>query len=122
MTTEYPFTDGGLRAALLRLGRRTQKVARTLRKHQCLGDPDQCNSCPVAVWLGRIFGTDDVVVEGGMAVVTRDVLIEEDPGSYYVETQVIRAALPRAVHRFTTSFDLLEYPDLIKRHPKEPAI
>lgn len=125
MTTDpYPFTDEGLRDALAKLGRRRQKVRRTLVKHGCQGDPDQCNSCPVAVYLSRLFGTDDVTVESGWACLTRELLVDEDLGygRYYLTIEHARAPLPPAVVLFTRSFDCLRYPELIKVHPKEPPV
>lgn len=120
MTDPYPFTDEGLRDALAKLGRRRQKVRRTLVKHGCQGDPDQCNSCPVAVYVGRLFGTDSVVVEDSV-IVTRDLFVDEGYGRYYEATQEIRVDTPDAVLGFIESMDGRQYPELIKVHPKEPA-
>lgn len=120
---EYPFTDKGLRDALARLGRRRQKVRRTLVKHGCLGDPDSCCSCPVAVWLLQVFPDADVIVEDGISgiIVTRDLVIDEGHGRYYEATQQIHTDIPDAVLGFIDSFDGRQYPELIKTHPKEPA-
>lgn len=118
---EYPFTEEGLRDALKALGRRRQKVRRTLRKHRCLGDPDSCNSCPVAMYLMQIFGTDDVVVED-RATLTLDRFVDEGNGRYYEATDRISVAVPPPVFDFMNSFDALQYPDLILVHPKEPPV
>lgn len=118
---EYPFTEAGLRAALARLGRRRQKVRRTLRKHRCLGDPDSCNSCPVAVYLGRVMDCDDVVVDGPHVTLTRDRLADDEGyGNFYETTDRISMLLPWPVVFFIEEFDARRYPDLIKTHPKEP--
>lgn len=119
MLTAYPFTDEGLRAAVARLGRRPHKIHRTLRKHGCLGDPNSCNSCPVVVWLQRALGTDDVVVDEAITV-TRDLLVDEGHGRYYEATEVVSIDTPAVVAAFMKSMDGLQYPDLIKQHPKEP--
>lgn len=119
--TEYPFSDEGLRAALARLGRRRQKVRRTLRKHACLGDPDSCNSCPVAVYLTKVFGYGDVIVDGPQAIVSRDVVTDpEGFGNYYADVETIRRWLPKPVTDFIDSFDSRQYPELIRSHPEEP--
>jgi hypothetical protein len=118
---EYPFTDAGLRDALARLGRRRQKVRRTLVKHGCQGDPDQCNSCPVAVYVERVFGADVAVTVEDFVTVTRDLFVDEGHGRYYEATQQIRAEAPDAVLDFIESMDGRQYPELIKMHPKEPA-
>lgn len=120
---EYPFSDAGLREALRRLGRRRQKVRRTLRKHGCLGDPDSCNSCPVAVYLTRVFGYEDVIVDGPQATLTRDVVVDpEGYGDFYADVETIRRWLPKPVTDFIAAFDGLQYPELIKTHPKEPPV
>lgn len=117
---EYPFSDEGLRAALAGFGRRRQKVARTMRKHCIKGDPDSCISCPIAVRLAELFGTEDVVVENTVTV-TRDMFEGDDTvGRYYAWTEVISCDTPDAVIDFMASFDARQYPDLIKTHPKEP--
>lgn len=121
MADPYPFTDEGLREALRRLGRRRQKVRRTLRKLGCTGDPDSCNSCPVAVYLTRALGYDDVIVDGPYATATRDVLADpEGYGDFYADVETIRVLLPKPITDFIDSFDGRQYPDLIKVHPKEP--
>ena len=122
MADPYPFTDEGLRDALAKLGRRRQKVRRTLVKHGCQGDPDQCNSCPVAVYVGRLFGPDAEVLVDEWVTVTRDLFIDEGQGRYYEATQEIRAEAPDAVLGFIESMDARQYPELIKVHPKEPPV
>lgn len=118
---DYPFTNEGLQAAIARLGRRRQKVRRTLRKLGCVGDPDSCSSCPVAIYLIRTFGTEDVVVDGPHAVVTREVLLDHEGfGDFYEDVEVLQIQLPEPVMDFIASFDSRQYPDLIKEHPKEP--
>ena len=77
---------------LNRLGATPDEVARTLTQEECVGARSDCYNCPVAVYLLRHTGAENVVV-----------------GLYTAEVHYrdgfVRAALPLPVRYFIDFFD-----------------
>jgi hypothetical protein len=103
---EYPFTDEGLARALADLGDSKDAVADTLTRGGWRGLRDECQACPVAVYLKAKFGRFVLADVGPYAVsVTRDFWVDEGHGLGGTETQCIAAEMPAQIEDFIFDFD-----------------
>jgi hypothetical protein len=112
--TDREFTAEALLAALKALGDDSATVAQTLTDKGCVGERDQCQKCPVAVYVSTIYPDARYVdVLQSQVVVEREIWVQ-DGGYGEMVTQTIRVEPPDAVADFVGDFDARRYPDLIK--------
>jgi hypothetical protein len=90
-----------LRVKLSKLGTISDEVAAALTELNCTGRPNSSSSCPIANYLRKHLGWDDVSVGLSTAIVFDD------------EANVARVPLSAAVRHFVARFDLNAYPALI---------
>jgi len=109
MTAEpYPFTDGGLRAALDALGSTTDEIAATLLRLGHRGVQMVACRCPIASYLTAVMDASEV---------------EASPASVRVHHLdfpfPVRGMVPTPVAAFMSRFDVGDYPDLIEKEPSD---
>jgi hypothetical protein len=104
----YEFSDAGLKQALEALGGTGAEVASALRALGIKGERHYCGTCPVALYLLRVFpGADGAEVHEEHCLVTRTVV-----DYVSVEAEAIRVETPLAVACFAEDFDNGYYPQL----------
>lgn len=103
----YPFSEQGLRDALVALGTTPEAVAKNLLAMGFKGEVDNCEQCPVARYLARsIEATLGVDVDLFSARLYSPPVDDED--------DFLRADLPSPVKGFIELFDQYRYVDLLE--------
>ncbi len=106
------------------LGSDADQVAASLQAAGVLGTPRSNRSCPVALYVNSLMGSDPCI--RSVAVGPCSLLItivsrhDQRPGGHLL------VQLPKSVRRFVAAFDDLGYPDMIRPpldpHPPVPVV
>ena len=108
--TRYPFTTEDVERALVDLGESVDAVAATLTTQGFKGEVDDCQRCPVAVYLLAVVEElADVQVGDDFCALTGYRLIDGHP-----QAMELRAMVPDAVYDFIHDFDGHAYPELVR--------
>lgn len=113
----YPFTEEGLRNALVALGTTPNSVATNLSAMGFRGEVKEPLCCPVANYLRMSLKGATAACIGKDE---RDGLFAEAEDSQD-STRVDMPAIPRPVAEFVLQFDDRRFPDLIEEDPHGPS-
>lgn len=105
---EYPFSEAGVTAAVDALGDTSEEVARALHALGIRGDRGLCGSCPLALFLLRLFPDAAVYVDRQWIRLERDVWSVVD-GTPEVDHEFVEAETPDPASDFIGDYDDMEH-------------